>query len=360
MAEWLATRAPVLETWGGPLSAKFTVVLAWVLVAVIAIVDFFMGSEITLRFLYCVPIVLLVSARRISMAVFMAVACDLCWVIGDKIAGAHYSRPSVPLINGAITLGVYLLVIWLLAGLLNLHREMERRVEQRSAALTAEIAERGRLEREIIAISEKERWSLGHDLHDGLAQHFTATALAAQSLACDLDDESHASAVDAYRVVRMIEDGIGQTRRLAKGLLLVAVEGDELVDALREMAATCSAQLRVSCDVHIAGTLGTPDAAVATQLFRIAQEAVRNAARHARPTRIDLWVSGDETGIFLAVRDNGVGLPPVENRGGGMGLRIMPHRAKLIGAAFDIRPSLGGGTVVECRWTRPIPTVAKA
>lgn len=352
IAAWLAARTKALEKIGRPVRRGLVVPTAWLLVALIAVADFAMGSEVTLRFLYCVPIVLLVAARGTAPAVAMAFVCDLCWMTGDAIAGAKYSSLAVPVLNGLITLSVYLVVIWLLAGLLNLHHDMERRVRERTDALTSEMAERGRLEREIISISEKERWSLGHDLHDGLGQHLTATAMAAQSIARDLEDGKHASVKDAYQLVRLIEDGIGQTRRLAKGLLLVTVEQDELADALREMAVASTKQFRIPCELRLAGIVTTGDAAVATHLFRIAQEAVRNAARHAKAGSVELWVSGDESGIFMAIIDNGVGLPGPEERGFGMGLRIMAHRAKLIGAEFDVRCPPGGGTVVECRWAR--------
>lgn len=351
IAAWLAERAKALDEFGGRARGTLVVPAAWLLVAAIAITDYAAGSEVTLRFLYCVPIVLLVAARGTAPAVVMAFVCDFAWMTADAIAGARYSSFAVPVLNGLITLSVYLVVIWLLAGLLNLHHHMERRVRERTEALTSEMAERGRLEQEIINISEKERWSLGHDLHDGLGQHFTATAMAAQSLARDLEDARHPTAKDAYQLVRLIEDGIGQTRRLAKGLLLVTVEADDLPDALREMAAASVKQFRVPCEVRLAGSVNARNAVVATHLFRIAQEAVRNAARHAKARGIELWLSGDANGIFMAVIDNGVGLPTPGARGLGMGLRIMEHRAKIIGAEFSVRRPPGGGTVVECRWT---------
>ena len=349
---WLAARAKALDEVGGPARGTRVVPAAWALVVFMAAADFSMGSEITLRFFYCIPLVLLVAARGTRPAIVMALVCDACWMVGDSVAGARYSTWIVPVSNGIITLSVYLIVIWLSDGLLTLHREMERRVKERTEALTREMIERGRLEREIISISEKERWSLGHDLHDGLGQHFTATAMAAQSHARGLEDEDHAAAADAYRLVRMIEDGIGQTRQLAKGLLLVTVNENELADALREMVVASAEHFRVPCDLRIAGTLVTADATVATHLFRIAQEAVRNAARHGKPRRIEVNVSGDENGIFMSIRDDGVGLPSPEQRGAGMGLRIMAHRARLIGAHFEVRRMGQGGTLVECQWHR--------
>lgn len=353
LALWLAARAKALNELGGWLPGTALAPIAWGLVGVLAAADLAMGLEITLRFLYCIPIVLLAAARGTKPAVMMALVCDGCWLTADLIAGASYSSLFVPLANMLITLGIYLVIIWLLGGLLSLHREMERRVEERTEALTAEMAARAHLEREIVNISEKERWSLGHDLHDGLGQHFTATAMAAQSHARGLEDEGHPGTGDAYRLVKFIEDGIGQTRRLAKGLLLVAVEKDELSDALREMATASAEQFRVPCELRLSGNLEVTDSVVATNLFRIAQEAVRNAARHSRAKRIQLQVVGTADGVALMIRDDGVGLPPADQRGAGMGLQIMAHRARIIGAEFSIQPSADGGTVIECQWARP-------
>jgi signal transduction histidine kinase len=354
LALWLAARAKALNELGGWLPGSALVPLAWGLVVLIAAADLAMGFEITLRFLYCIPVVLLAAARGTKPAVMMALLCDGCWLAADLVAGANYSSLFVPIANMLITLGVYLVIIWLLGGLLSLHREMERRVDERTQALTAEMATRTRLEREIVNISEKERWSLGHDLHDGLGQHFTATAMAAQSLARGLEDEGHAASGDAYRLVKFIEDGIGQTRRLAKGLLLVSVGKDGLSDALREMATASAEQFRVPCESRLAGDLEVADSIVATNLFRIAQEAVRNAARHARAKRIQLQGIGTAGAVTLLIHDDGVGLPPREQRGSGMGLHIMAHRARIIGAEFTTQRDPEGGTTVECRWPRPL------
>src|SRR5437016_13551102 len=97
-------------------------------------------------------------------------------------AGAHYSRPFVPIWNAMILLVLYFIVVWLLHSLRQLHDELENKVRQRTLALTQEMAERSRLEKEILEISEREQRRIGHDLHDSLCQHLTATALAVQVL----------------------------------------------------------------------------------------------------------------------------------------------------------------------------------
>jgi signal transduction histidine kinase len=90
------------------------------------------------------------------------------------------------------------------------------------------------------------------------------------------------------------------------------------------------------------------DDAAATHLYRIAQEAVRNAVRHARPGRIGMTLAEQDGIVKLTVEDDGDGLPETPQPSEGLGIRIMAHRAAMIGGAFSIEPALAGGTIVTC------------
>src|SRR4029079_13149854 len=96
------------------------------------------------------------------------------------------------------------------------------------------------------------------------------------------------------------------------------------------------------------------DNKVATHLFRIAQEAVTNAVRHAEPQHLALRFARTGDGdIELSVSDDGSGMPEGEHRPGrGVGLQIMKYRAQAVDAEFEIHPGAGGGTVVACRLRR--------
>ena len=101
--------------------------------------------------------------------------------------------------------------------------ELEIRVRQRTVALTEEMAGRERLEKDVLEISEREQRRIGHDLHDGLGQHLTGTALAGQVLAERLTAHAMSESEDAERIVGLIEDAIELTRSLARGLSPVAM-----------------------------------------------------------------------------------------------------------------------------------------
>jgi signal transduction histidine kinase len=91
------------------------------------------------------------------------------------------------------------------------------------------------------------------------------------------------------------------------------------------------------------------DSTVATQLYRIAQEAVMNAVKHAEAQHVHIHLMETKTDVTLAVTDDGVGLPSELPHRPGLGLRLMSHGAALVGADFQIKRNSQGGTTVICK-----------
>jgi signal transduction histidine kinase len=102
--------------------------------------------------------------------------------------------------------------------------------------------------------------------------------------------------------------------------------------------------------VQIESSVEVPirDSRVATQLYRIAQEAVTNAVKHAKPRTIRIQISADSALMTLRVIDDGTGIQEPVPKQDGLGLRIMNFRAASIGALLSVAPGTGGGTVVTC------------
>jgi signal transduction histidine kinase len=330
--------------------------LTCALVVVIGIADYYTGFELSLLVFYLVPVCMAVAAVGWKFGTVISVASVATWLAGDVLAGARFANPLVPGWNALIALGTYLIVVWLVASVIALQREMEARVRQRTVALTEEIAERLRLEKAVLEITERERRTIGHDLHDGLSQHLTGTALVAQALRSRLQPRAEGDAADVGKIVTLIEEAIEQTRSLAKGLLLAEVEQDGLVSALHELAAKTRDQFRVECAFTCAADVRLGGGGAATHLYRIAEEAARNGIRHGRARRVALALDAEGDNLVLSVRDDGAGLPPPAARGQGLGLRIMAHRAAMIGASFEVAAQPGGGTLVVCRLRNRTPT----
>lgn len=338
--------AQVAEGGHQPLR-RYALAFALALTVVIGVVDYKTGTQVSMLVFYFLPVAIGVAATGWKTGVSIAVLSVVTWLISDFAAGARYISPLIPCWNAAIALGTYLVLVWLLASLLTLHRELEQRVRQRTAALRDEMAERERLEKAMLDIVERERLNIGRDLHDGLGQHLTGTALLAQAAARDLEERAAAEAPLVTKVVNLIEQGIEQTRRLSRGLLAVGIEKDGLVAACAELAATTQEQFRIACHFRVDGDPLLGDTGTATHLYCIVQEAVRNAARHAGAKRIEIRIAAGADGITCSVRDDGCGIPARPGNPG-LGLRIMAHRAAIIGADFALSAPADGGTQVRC------------
>lgn len=331
-----------------PRRRKILAAVAFGLLLAIGAVDFVVNFEFSLLIFYCLPLVISVTAFGWRFGILTAVVAVALWLLGDMGAGVHYAHPWALIWNTLMVICTYVVVIWLFSSVLRLQAEMEIRIQQRTAALTAEIASRERLEKIVMEISERERQVIGHDLHDGLGQHLTGTAFAAQVLGEKLQERNLPEQNDARQLVRLIDESIDQTRRLAKGLLLSEIQYDELADALHEFAEETSKRFRIPCEVTVVGEVKLADNDTATHLLRIAQEAVRNAIRHAKPRRIEIHVTATPEKLQLTVEDDGVGLKTGGQPLKGLGLRIMAHRAQIIGAQFSVGARQNGGTAVTC------------
>lgn len=327
---------------------------ALLMVVGIGVADYLTGHEISLSTLYLLAVFLATWFVARWFGVIVSVLSIIASIGGDLAAGARFSNPLIVYWNAGFGLVFYLVVVWLLAKLRALNAELEERVRHRTAELTKEMGERERLEKDILEISEREQRRIGHDLHDGLCQHLTATALAGQVLEEKLSAKSLPEGADAGKIVALLDEGIVLARNLARGLHPVEMDGEGLMSALEEMASTVSERFRVKCRFESDSPVIIHDPTTATHLYRITQEALTNAVRHGKAQRATIRLSktGDE--VVLTVTDDGVGLPerqPAKNSG--LGIQIMTHRARMIGAAFDLRRGATGGTVVTCLFRTP-------
>ncbi len=316
--------------------------------ALIGFIDFLTGFEVFFSVFYLLAVGVGTWFVGRGFGLLTSMLSAAAWIAGDLAAGAHYSSSFIPIWNTAILLAFYFIVVWLLVYLRALHKDLENRVHQRTMALTREMAERERLEKEILQVSEREQRRIGRDLHDGLCQHLTGTALAGRVLEEKLSALSLPAAQDAAKIVELVEDGIALARKLARGISPVELEADGLIAAFEEMAGNITKLTKVRCVFESDSRVLVRDASTATHLYRIAQEAVSNAIRHGKAGRIDISLADHDGRRTLAVEDNGVGLPETWQMNQGLGTRIMAHRAAMIGASFSIEPNATGGTLVKC------------
>jgi signal transduction histidine kinase len=220
----------------------------------------------------------------------------------------------------------------------------------RDRALLEAQAETRRFEREIVSISEKERHDIGADLHDGLGQQLTAIELICAGLKEDIEEQRPDLRGRLEQVGHMLREAISQTRILARGLVPINQDPEALAIALSELAERITSSCSIDCQFERVGSTSVMDSNVSVHLYRIAQEAVNNAVKHAKATEILVRLGHNSRGPWLEVRDNGRGLPKASPKGEGLGLRLMRHRAGVIGADLEISSSREEGVRIRCEF----------
>jgi signal transduction histidine kinase len=240
----------------------------------------------------------------------------------------------------------------------SLHRvyeELEQRVEQRTAELKtanarlhAAIAERRRLEDELLEITEKERRRIGLDLHDDLGQQLAGLALMTKGLQLRLAKRRAPETSDAAKVHTLVQQAMDHTRGLARDLATLDLKGDDLPAALDGLARHAAEMFKISCHFKAEGSFPIVEANIASQLYKIAQEAVTNAIKHAKAKTVGISLANGSGEIILTVHNDGLPFPNLKVPSTGMGLRIMNYRASLIGASLEIKGASPRGTRVIC------------
>ena len=201
----------------------------------------------------------------------------------------------------------------------------------------------------VIRAQEEERRRLARDLHDEVNQALTAILLRLEALAQDSPPDR---AGEVAELKRLVNQAMGELLNLARHLRPSALDDHGLMPALaaqlKRFSAHTGAEVRLNRE-------GEPDELpedVQTALYRVAQEALTNVARHAGATvvEVDVVIVGDR--IELRVRDDGAGFDPgvaaaaTSGAGRGLGLGGMAERARLAGGELDVRSAPGVGTSV--------------
>jgi signal transduction histidine kinase len=235
------------------------------------------------------------------------------------------------------------------------HDELEMRVQRRTADLkTANarlhtaIAERRRLEDELLEITEKERRRIGLDLHDDLGQQLSGLALMTKGLELKLAKRRARETSDAAKVHALVQQAMNHARELAHDLATLDLKGDDLPVALDGLARHAAEMFKISCRFKAEDSLPPLEANIASQLYKIAQEAVTNAIKHAKAKTVGISLANGADEVILTVHNDGLPFPNLKVPSTGMGLRIMNYRASLIGASLEIKGAGPRGTRVIC------------
>jgi NarL family two-component system sensor histidine kinase LiaS len=199
-------------------------------------------------------------------------------------------------------------------------------------------------EHQRIAVFE-ERNRLARDLHDSVKQQAFAASAQLGATAALFEKDPAAARDHLAEATKLLDDARRELNDLILQLRPVALENGDLTDALREYAVEWAHQTDIAVDVQVqrAGRLSLE---VAHALFRIAQEALSNIARHSHARRVVLTLVSGPDGATLTISDDGQGFDP-DDSPAGLGLRSMRERAESLGGALTVDSSPGAGTRIS-------------
>jgi signal transduction histidine kinase len=212
------------------------------------------------------------------------------------------------------------------------------------AALALENARLHERSRELSIVEERNR--LARELHDAVTQKLFGVVLAAESGTALLDRDVNQAAAQLALVRDLAREAMEELRSVIVHLRPAALESQGLAVALGKHVDVLRRTHGREIGLEIEGDAPVP-AAVEADIFRIAQEALHNALRHAQATHIEVRLCCEPGRVVLSVSDDGAGFERDAVRSRNLGLTTMAERARAAGATLDIETAPGAGTTVR-------------
>ncbi len=320
---------------------RYLLAEAIILILLIGVLDFYTGYEVSLSILYGVPIYVVAWYCDKKAGILIALIAGLTWWWADIESGHPYPQSWQQGWETFVRLAFFVFVAIGAAAL--------RAESDTAKARIALLEHTQRLEQEIIRISEHEQRRIGQDLHDGLCQYLAAVGCAAAALKTDLERQHLLKdAESADELAGLLQDAVVQTRDSARRLVPLQLAEAGLAPALEELAASVTRMQGINCTFESNSATPPYEDQAAMHFYRIAQEAINNAAKHGKARNIALSLEVENGTTTLRIVDDGIGISKTTSSKNGMGLSIMNYRARLSGGKLNIEEREEGGTIVQC------------
>ena len=243
--------------------------------------------------------------------------------------------PPLPMaLTGLGHAGVFLLVGYIVTRMMNAQRAQRRELAAYAATL------------EQLTVS-RERNRMARELHDTLAHSLSAVSVQLEAADGALDDSPETAHMLLTKALAQTRSGLTETRRAMQALRASPLEDLGLGLAIRNLAESTARRGGMAVDIQIAEPLPALPPAVEQGVFRVAQEALSNVARHAGATQLHVQLEANDE-LILTVRDNGRGFD-AEATGvnGHFGLQGMRERAEMVGGTLKVQSAAATGTTVR-------------
>jgi len=358
---WMAA----LDRWAGTRTGARLADLNVVVVMLVGLMDYVSGPQFSLGILYMVPVCYSAWFAGKRHGFIISSLAGLVWLGADVASVPGPLHFGAILWNVAARTAIFCFVVLMLDHIRALHLGLGETVAQRTQELRAETARGMAMEREIAVVSHREQRRIAHELHDNLGQELGALAFQAKLLASRLQQSGTNLSREAEVLVTQLNKSTARTRALSHLLDPVGDVTGGLYHALSELADQSGRAFAIACTFDSPEQLPQLCAEAELNLYRITQEAIHNAAKHGRATRVVICAAVTPDCLTLAITDNGCGLASPGNKQAaadpalrGMGMRIMRYRAASLGARLDIHSQPGHGCSIVC--SVPLSVVAGA
>ena len=215
-------------------------------------------------------------------------------------------------------------------------KRSEEALRQAQAELALDVQKRSTLE---------ERQRLARELHDSVSQALYGISLGVHTALAQFDSDRAKAREALDYTLSLAHAGLTEMRALIFELRPESLEREGLVTALNKQVEALRARHRIEVDANLCDEPDVP-LSVKEALYRIAQEALQNAVKHAHPDRLDVRLICSQEGIRLEVCDDGAGFDPSADHPGHLGLQSMRERALNLGGSLDIVSDYGCGTQI--------------
>jgi NarL family two-component system sensor histidine kinase LiaS len=219
--------------------------------------------------------------------------------------------------------------------------QLSRELNSMAARLEGLIQAQG----ELAALETRNRFA--RDLHDSVKQQVFATSLQVAAARALISRDADAAEAHLAQAEGLVREAQKELNVLIHQMRPPALEGKGLAAALRDYAAEWSRQSEIPSEVRVSGERETP-LEIEQALFRVAQEALANVAKHSGAEHADVDLVYAPDTLTLRVADDGRGFDPSKTTGDGFGLRSMRERLLKLGGRVNVESKPGGGTRVTC------------
>jgi PAS domain S-box-containing protein len=218
------------------------------------------------------------------------------------------------------------------------------------AGIIRDLTDSRKLERRILNIGNEERLQIGRELHDVLGQMLTGIRMLSEILYRKLEANALPGAEEVQEISGLVKKADEYTRNLSRNIVHADLKERGLSRAIEDLCKRVSRMTDIQCTFEEEDAIKIEQNDMGQNLYRIAQEAINNAIKHGDPTAITVRLSSDNHGLLLIVDDNGKGFDEsrLHQSDQGAGLKIMKHRARVMGGILELSRTEDNCTRVQC------------